>query len=599
MDRLREILAILANQDALGALSDEEVGALETELLGLFDQVRAGDLEGVARGDLETLEGIVGGVEQVRGEASVRLDAAAESAEQVAALEARLAGETDAGETDSTDATAETGDQGDSTDATTGTTADTATATADTSDTATADADTADQATADAPVAVAAAGQPRPTVSQLLGRSNRRQPRPTARVVSEPQQFRLADSDQFISADELTERMIAVARQFGNIADGVSIKRPIASVATRPADAPRLNADSAEGVTRQIDRILAEARERDGSLVGLTAAGGWGAPAEVDYGVDSISVADRPVRDALPSLTAARGAWTFVTPPLYTAVLKGQDNSAGHAAGVWPAAMDATPQSNTKGLQIVPNPTTHTETVDALYVQSQVGNLLNRAFPEWIRAWMQNTRAAQAQVAEEYLLAKIDANCTALTHTTEILGVTRELPVALINLAAQERRRHRANPTMPVVVLLPTTVLDLVQIDVMRSGVNFMDGPPQTVARTFFDTMLATANIRAAYYYDDDAIPEAQGAGAMHDLHTHINVRFFHEGAFVHLDDGVLDLGVYRDASLISTNDFRMFFESFEGLAYRGHFAYKLGMEVAANGTASAATDIHTHFLSS
>jgi hypothetical protein len=133
-------------------------------------------------------------------------------------------------------------------------------------------------------------------------------------------------------------------------------------------------------------------------------------------------------------------------------------------------------------------------------------------------------------------------------------------------------------------------------MDILRSGVNFVDGPPQVVARNYLTGLLGAANIRAGFYYDDDAIPGAQSTGGVIDLHTHINVRVFHEDAFVQLDNGQLDLGIVRDADLVSTNDYRIFSETFEGLAFRGHWAYKLGMEVAANGSASAPIDVHSHF---
>ena len=42
------------------------------------------------------------------------------------------------------------------------------------------------------------------------------------------------------------------------------------------------------------------------------------------------------------------------------------------------------------------------------------------------------------------------------------------------------------------------------------------------------------------------------------------------EGTFLHLDAGVLELGVVRDSTLNSTNDYQVFGETFENVARIG-----------------------------
>jgi hypothetical protein len=67
----------------------------------------------------------------------------------------------------------------------------------------------------------------------------------------------------------------------------------------------------------------------------------------------------------------------------------------------------------------------------------------------------------------------------------------------------------------------------------------------------------------------DDAFP-AQAAGALVDFPTTIVWYLFAEGTFLFLDGGTLDLGIVRDSALVSTNDYRMFVETFEGVAKVG-----------------------------
>jgi hypothetical protein len=61
------------------------------------------------------------------------------------------------------------------------------------------------------------------------------------------------------------------------------------------------------------------------------------------------------------------------------------------------------------------------------------------------------------------------------------------------------------------------------------------------------------------------------------------------EGTWVLLDGGSLDLGIVRDSTLNTTNDFQMFAETFEGLCFRGFEAQRLNMTLCING-ASAGT---------
>ena len=64
----------------------------------------------------------------------------------------------------------------------------------------------------------------------------------------------------------------------------------------------------------------------------------------------------------------------------------------------------------------------------------------------------------------------------------------------------------------------------------------------------------------------------------------------FPEGEFLHLDAGTLDLGIVRDSTLNSTNDFQIFGENFENVARIGpaQAALWVTSTVAANGEVRA-----------
>jgi hypothetical protein len=61
----------------------------------------------------------------------------------------------------------------------------------------------------------------------------------------------------------------------------------------------------------------------------------------------------------------------------------------------------------------------------------------------------------------------------------------------------------------------------------------------------------------------------------------------------LHLDDGHLNVGGIRDASLTATNDFILFAEVMEAAAFHGIESLLLEMTLCASGTSSAPIDVH------
>ena len=62
-------------------------------------------------------------------------------------------------------------------------------------------------------------------------------------------------------------------------------------------------------------------------------------------------------------------------------------------------------------------------------------------------------------------------------------------------------------------------------------------------------------------------------------------------GSWLHLDAGELNLGVVRDSSLNSTNDFQIFAEGWENVAYVGVESDCIATAVCPSGTFSAGID--------
>jgi hypothetical protein len=65
----------------------------------------------------------------------------------------------------------------------------------------------------------------------------------------------------------------------------------------------------------------------------------------------------------------------------------------------------------------------------------------------------------------------------------------------------------------------------------------------------------------------------------------------FSEGTFLFLDGGTLDLGVIRDSTLVGTNDYKMFVETFEGVAMVGVESLHITSTFGVTGESQAAVD--------
>jgi hypothetical protein len=83
----------------------------------------------------------------------------------------------------------------------------------------------------------------------------------------------------------------------------------------------------------------------------------------------------------------------------------------------------------------------------------------------------------------------------------------------------------------------------------------------------------------------------AQSVGALLEFPDTFAWYLFSEGSFLFLDGGTLDLGIIRDSTLVNTNDYKMFVETFEGLAFVGIESLVVTSTINVNGVAAALRD--------
>jgi hypothetical protein len=309
----------------------------------------------------------------------------------------------------------------------------------------------------------------------------------------------------------------------------------------------------------------------------LVASGGYCAPLQVKYDIFGLGSTARPVRDALAAFNASRGGIRYVTPPKL-----GDD---ANAVGVWTAANDASPSApTTKASLTVACAAEVTATADAVTLQLQFGNLMSRAYPELVARHNSLSLVEHARLAEQTLLTKIGTASTAITSAYK-LGTSRDFLLAAGKAAAAYRARHRMLPSEVLRAIVPIWVRDAIREDIARG----LPGDQINVADALIDSFFSARNIAVTWHLDGTFA--SQSAGAIVDFPSTIVWYLFAEGTFLFLDGGTLDIGIVRDSTLVGTNDYKMFLETFEGVAKVGVESIKITTTTQVNGATVGTLD--------
>ena len=372
------------------------------------------------------------------------------------------------------------------------------------------------------------------------------------------------------SMDAVAEAMAKRLHGLRRVNGGDGEQHIVASITTSYPEERTLTSDAEENAAKISALISPEA---------ITAAGGHVAPFEARYDIFSMGTAGRPVRDSLPRFQADRGGIRFVTPPTLA--------DHADAVSVWTAANDAaqTPSPAAKNSLTVSAAAENTVATDAVTLQMQFGNLATRAYPELISRHNELGLIQHAREAEQYLLSGIAAGSTAVT-TTNLIGVGRDFLVQLGRAAAGYRSRHRLEADAPLRVIIPAWVKDAMAADLALA----MPGDNTLNAYAEIDGFMASRGINITYTLDGD-VTGAQGATALVEFKDTFVWYIFAEGTFLFLDGGTLDLGIIRDSTLVGTNDYKMFVETFEGVAKVGIESLAVTSTIQVNGAAAALRD--------
>jgi hypothetical protein len=377
-------------------------------------------------------------------------------------------------------------------------------------------------------------------------------------------------NDMYEVAQAMEKRIHSLRRVNG----GDGEQHIVASVTTSFPEERILSTD-AESNSAKINAVSSQA---------LVASGGHAAPLEVKYDIYAIgSTTNRPVRDSLPRFQADRGGIRFVTPPSFAA------GSYADAVGVWTAANDSaeTPSPSAKTSLTVSAAAELTAVTDAVTLQLQFGNLMTRAYPELIARHNELALVQHAREAEQNVIAKIEAGSTAVTSGT-LIGFGRDFLVSVRKAAVAYRSRHRISQSTTLSAVVPDWIYDAMAADL---ALNMPGDGNLSVGRSEIEGYLSQLNVSLVASPDMTVFGTQSGSAAILEFPDSFKWYLYAEGTFLFLDGGSLDLGIIRDSSLVGTNDYKMFVETFEGVAKVGIEALAITQTVNVNGVAAALRD--------
>lgn len=393
-----------------------------------------------------------------------------------------------------------------------------------------------------------------------------------------------ADLPGIVAGSELPNlRAVAQAlldrkKGMGRTTGGDGEQALVASFQKDFSDGQFLNSNDYEGNRQKIDEV-----------VSIVAAGGLTAPVDTSYDIFELGeTEERPVRDALPSFGADRGGIRFLTPPLL-ADLNG-------SVSVWTLQddIDAAQPGSTKTkpclrVQAGEEVTVYT---DAIPLCLTFGNLGARAYPELVERHIKLAMVHHARFAETRLLTRIGALSTAVTAPAE-LGAARDIFNQIEVAAAAYRSRYRVSPNAALRVIFPVWFKNALRSDLIKQLPG--DGRDGTfnLADAEITKWFRVRNINVTWHLDGETgqIFGAQTAGALLDFPANVIWYMFTEGTFLFLDGGTLDLGLVRDSTLNGTNDYKIFLETFEGVAKIGVESLRVTSALGIYGATAATVD--------
>ena len=279
----------------------------------------------------------------------------------------------------------------------------------------------------------------------------------------------------------------------------------------------------------------------------------------------------RPIRDALPTLGATRGKFTF-----FNAICLPVDGF-----GVWTCEddelVDEADPDTWKVCAEVDCDDTDEVGVDAVYSCVTIGNYQTRFAPEQWQGYLAALAIQNARRGEVLLFEKM-RDAVLSTYTVPALGSVFANVVNGVGTAAAALRSDQRLGDIQLDYFVGESLLSAVRLDLVNRRVfsSAVDDP--NIAASLLSTAFSNEGINVHYSQDLDPVSFGSG-GTDPEFPLTLGSVLAPNGFFTFLDGGTLDLGTeIRDHNLNRQNKVAAFAESYEGILARGCNA--LGLDI-------------------
>ena len=333
-----------------------------------------------------------------------------------------------------------------------------------------------------------------------------------------------------------------------------------------------------EPIEKQMEVVMAAAREARLPKGGLVAAGGWCAPSEIWY--DSFLRLEDANAGLLsiPEVTARRGGINFTKGPDFQTLYADADFGFIQTEAQAEAGTE-------KPCYAVECPPFTEVRLDAVGFCITAGILTNAAYPELIRRVLELALAGQRRRINASTISRINTAAGTAIDYVEVGGSTSDLLDALTIQANRIRYTYWMNPNATIEVILPVWAKDIVRADLSRrTGVDML-GVSDAQINSFF----GVRNLAVQFVYDFQNFTSTN-TGTWTAFPDTVDAILYPAGAFVRLTADVIDLDAIYDSVNTKTNTYTAaFFEEGMAVANVGGTAVKVTVGLNVYGNTGAA----------
>jgi hypothetical protein len=209
------------------------------------------------------------------------------------------------------------------------------------------------------------------------------------------------------------------------------------------------------------------------------------------------------------------------------------------------------------------------------------------------------------------MLSKIDA-ASSLVNSYTLLGAARDILATVDQVLAYFKDVHRLGESQGFTAVFPRWMKDMFRADIARELAHDEDDSnPLAVTDAAIEAYLAARKVSPIWMMDGRPVKSTGGSTLQYPAQTYTKLantgvpiapwinktvwNLFPDGAFQRLDGGILDIGVVRDSTLDATNDYEMFTEVFEGIAFRSVEALTIISPILPKGGSAGTVDTSSY----